>query len=263
MAEDLSPNPPALLIFDLDGTLLDTREDLAAAVNAMRAEFGLRPLSVSTVTRFVGEGIQMLVRRSLRGRPDLWSAGIERCVRYYRRHLADRTRPYPGVRSGLAALRSKGYRLALVSNKPTALCRRLLRHFGLLQHFDVILGGDATPQRKPHPEPVLLAMERTKMPREATWLIGDHWTDIETARRAGVASAWLRGGMGRRGRLRPDRTFGSFSELTRFFLGPTTRRTPASCSSARPARRSKTAPGPCWRRGSRIPRSGAADRPRR
>ncbi|MBU1692623.1 MAG: HAD-IIIA family hydrolase [Verrucomicrobia bacterium] len=207
-------------MFDLDGTLLDTRRDLATAVNAIRAEHGREPLKLATVTRYVGDGLAMLVRRSLRGRRTDLEEATRRCARHYRRHMLDQTAPYPDVVAGLRRLKRAGYRLALISNKPVAACRRLLRHFGLYELFDRVSGGDSSERRKPHPEPLQLTLRRLGVRPEESWMIGDHRTDLETARRAGVRSVWLSRGMGRRGRWRPDRTFRWFSELTAFFTTP-------------------------------------------
>lgn len=207
-------------MFDLDGTLLDTRHDLATAVNAVRAHYGLRPLAVATVTRFVGDGLVELVRRALPGRDQDIPEAVERCRRLYRRHMLDRTAPYPGVVAGLRQLKKAGYRLALVSNKPAAACRLLLRHFGLARLFDRVSGGDSTERRKPHPEPLRITMRALGVRPSEAWMIGDHKTDLETARRAGVRSVFLTRGMGRRGGHRSHRTFARFSELTAFFLRP-------------------------------------------
>ncbi|HSA17678.1 MAG TPA: HAD-IA family hydrolase [Kiritimatiellia bacterium] len=217
---DGPPGRGRLLMLDLDGTLLDTRHDLATAVNAVRAGYGLRPLSVGTVTRYVGDGLAELVQRALPGRDDDWPEAVERCRRLYRRHMLDRTAPYPGVIAGLRRLKKAGYRLALVSNKPAAACRRLLRHFGLARLFDRIAGGDSTERRKPHPEPLRVTMRALGFRPAASWMIGDHRTDLETARRAGVRSVFLSRGMGRRGGQRSHRTFARFSELTDYFTRP-------------------------------------------
>lgn len=216
------PVPPRgrLLIFDLDGTLLDTRRDLTAAVNAMRAGYGRGPLSVAAVTGYIGDGLSQLVRRSLRGARIDFDEATRRCAHFYRRHLFDETRPYPGVRAVLRRLKKAGYLLAVVSNKPATSCRRLLRHFGLAALFERVLGGDSTLRRKPHPEPLRAVMRSLGVRPAQTWMIGDHRTDLESAKRAGARSIWMSRGMGRRGSFRPDRVFRRFSELTAFFAPP-------------------------------------------
>ncbi len=208
-----------LLVFDLDGTLIDSREDLAAAVNAVRADYGLGALGVSSVSGYVGNGVRKLIERSMSDAPavDIGEA-VARMKRHYQAHLADRTALYPGVAEGLEALHAAGYKLALASNKVADACGALLRHFGLLDRFSVVLGGDSTQSIKPHPEPLLAAIARTGAAAASTWMIGDHQTDLEIARRAGVKSAFVTYGIGNRGNERPDMTFGSFQELTAFFL---------------------------------------------
>lgn len=208
-----------LLIFDLDGTLMDTRHDIAAAVNRMRRDYGLGPLSVERVTRYVGDGLSELVRRALADAPTVNVAEATRlCARYYDERLHAETALYPGVSEGLRALKQASYRLAMVSNKPREACAKLLRHFGLADLFDCMLGGGDTQHLKPHPEPLLRAMKATGAAADQTWMIGDHRTDIEAARRAGVRSVFLRGGMGRLEGEAPTYTFDCFAEAVRWFL---------------------------------------------
>ena len=209
----------SLLVFDLDGTLIDSREDLAAAVNAVRADYGLGALSVARVSGHVGDGVRKLIERSMRDAPaiDLDEA-VGRMRRHYKARMADRTVLYPGVAEGIAALHEAGYRLALVSNKVADACAALLRHFGLQDRFSVVLGGDSTRRLKPDPEPLLLAMARTGALAEDTWMIGDHNTDLEIARRAGAHSAFVTYGIGNRGAERPEQTFDSFRDVTGYFI---------------------------------------------
>ncbi len=218
-----------LLIFDLDGTLMDTRRDLATGVNLMRRHYGLPPLPVKTVAGYVGNGIRNLVIRSLRdhpatrGRragtpaPDLDEA-VRLNYRFYRAHIHDRTALYPGVAQGLRKLRRAGYALAVISNKKAGACRELLRHFRVDRLFGAVLGGDSVRELKPHPEAIRAALRKLKADPARAWMIGDHVTDLEAARRAGVRSAFVSYGIGRPGKERPGKTFASFPALARFFL---------------------------------------------
>lgn len=210
-----------LLIFDLDGTLMDTRRDIATAVNLMRKHYGLAPLPVDTITGYVGDGIHVLVRRSLTDAPgtDLDDA-TRACRLHYGEHLTDETTLYPGVRDGLEALRRAGFALAMVSNKPKDPCVRLLEHFRIAQLFDCVLGGGDTEKPKPHPDPLLAAMQATNADPAASWMIGDHKTDLEAARRAGLRSIFLTHGMGETGEEHPTHVFHSFHAVTDFFLRP-------------------------------------------
>lgn len=208
-----------LIVFDLDGTLIDSREDLATAVNAVRADYGLGALPVSQVAGYIGNGVRKLLERSLQDAPKTdQDDALGRMKRHYQEHLTDQTSLYPGVPEGLAALHAAGYRLALASNKVTDACKALLRHFGLLEMFSVVLGGDSTQRLKPDPEPLLVAMGRVGAAAADTWMIGDHHTDLEIARRAGTHSAFVTYGIGNPGAERPEQTFGAFTELTSFFI---------------------------------------------
>src|SRR3972149_1085297 len=143
-----------LLIFDLDGTLVDTRADLTAAVNHTLEKLALPPLSMEQVCRYVGDGLETLLSRALGlQHGDLVDNAVRLFRDYYGLHLLDRTRLYPGVRETLEHFRGK--RKAIVTNKPLAFSERILAGLEIESHFEVILGGDSTVQRKPHPEPAL------------------------------------------------------------------------------------------------------------
>jgi phosphoglycolate phosphatase len=206
-----------LLMFDLDGTLIDSREDIAAAVNRMRADCHLPPLPLKTVAGFVGDGIHVLVARALRGHHVDIEEATRICTAHYRAHLHDKTTLYPGVREGLEQLRAAGFRFAAISNKPSDFCREILRYFGIVTWFPVILGGGDTAELKPNPEPLLVAMSRARVTPDHAWMIGDHKTDLEAARRAGVRSVFLTSGIGEPGREKATRIFDSFAEMTAFF----------------------------------------------
>ncbi len=207
-----------LLMFDLDGTLIDSRHDICTAVNLLRANYDLAPLPIETVTSYIGDGIDKLVERSLRGYPVNIEKATRECAEFYRRHLHDNTTLYPGVFDGLQRLREGGYLLALISNKPGPACREILTHFKITPLFSAILGGDDTPHLKPHPEPLLAAMARTRAAPDDSWMIGDHKTDLEAARRAGVRSGFIKYGMGEQGGELATRLFESFEDMTNFFL---------------------------------------------
>ncbi|HAL92830.1 MAG TPA: phosphoglycolate phosphatase, partial [Verrucomicrobia bacterium] len=144
---------PQLFLFDLDGTLIDSRADLAAAVNRMRGLHSLPPLPLEKVAGYVGDGIRVLALRSLEGAPVDPGLAARETGAAYAEHLADHTTPYPGVDEGLRALRAAGHDLALVTNKPSLHARRLMDHFGWTPLFAVLLGGGDTPELKPSPLP--------------------------------------------------------------------------------------------------------------
>jgi len=209
---------PQLLLFDLDGTLIDSRADLAAAVNRMRKRHHLRPLPLDTIASYVGNGVGMLARRSIQGAeidPELATAKIAEA---YAAHLTDATTAYPGVDEGLHALHAAGYTLALITNKPGVHARALCKYFGWTPLFTVLLGGGDTTELKPSPLPLQLAMERTGFAPADTWMIGDHHTDLEAARNAGIRSVFLENGIGHLSDLTPDNTYPGFEEFSAAFL---------------------------------------------
>jgi phosphoglycolate phosphatase len=218
--KETASHPPRgrVLMFDLDGTLIDSGRDIAAAVNLLRAVYGLPQLPLQTIVSYVGDGLRVLVQRSLRGhRLDLDEA-TRVCAKHYRHHLHDKTVLYPGVKQGLKRLRRAGYLLAVITNKPADAASEILNHLSVAECFSAILGGGDTKHLKPHPEPLLVTMKRMGARREESWMIGDHKTDLEAARRAGIRSAFLTYGIGQRGHEKPARVFSTFKALTEFFL---------------------------------------------
>jgi phosphoglycolate phosphatase len=179
---------PAALVFDLDGTLIDSRRDITTAINRMREELGLPPIPLEAVVTMVGEGARLLVERALG--PDFSSDQIDRALARYLEHYADvcldETQAYPGIEEMLEALAGR-YPLALLSNKGEALSRKILAGLGLARFFGEILGGDSLPTRKPDPAGLRVLAERLGVPLELLLLVGDTWIDAETAHNAGCA----------------------------------------------------------------------------
>lgn len=176
-----------IIVFDLDGTLIDSAPDIRAAVNQMLAGEGLAPLDLATVVSFVGNGLPKLVERAMRARGiDMARhAQLTRAtLACYAAEPAARTRPYPGLEPALSALRAQGHRLGICTNKPEAPARDILRRLGLAGHFDAVTGGDSLDMRKPDPGPLLHSFRQLGA---ATGLfVGDSEIDAETAQRAGV-----------------------------------------------------------------------------
>jgi phosphoglycolate phosphatase len=186
-----------LIVFDLDGTIVDSREDLADSTNEMLASYGARPLAIEAVTAMVGEGAKMLVARALRAaapEADLAEA-LERFREVYDRRLLVHTRPYDGLPAVLNAAAARSA-LAVLTNKPEAPTRRLLDAFGLAPHFALVVGGDSGFPRKPDPAGLAHIMLDVQSTPERTLVIGDSNVDWETARRAGTSFCAARYGFG-------------------------------------------------------------------
>jgi phosphoglycolate phosphatase len=185
--------PARAVLIDLDGTLLDTAPDLAAAVNRMLAELGREPLPLARVASFVGKGAEVLVHRALadhldgRAPPALLEPALRAFLRHYEDTNGRHAVIYPGVREGLAAMRAAGLALACVTNKPQAFAEPLLARMGLADAFVFVQGGDELPLRKPDPLPLQHAAARLRVPPELTVAIGDSLNDAQAARAAGMA----------------------------------------------------------------------------
>lgn len=179
-----------LLLFDLDGTLIDSGPDIAAAVNRLLAYHDLRPLPEAEIITYVGRGVRLLLSQvfAVTGSPK--DTTIEELykefVAFYQTELTLRTRPYPGVLPTLERLSSEGYTLGICTNKPVFLAKPILEHLGLAPFFRCLVGGDTLPVRKPDPAPVLYAIQSLHSSPEQTLLIGDSTYDILAGKAAGV-----------------------------------------------------------------------------
>jgi phosphoglycolate phosphatase len=173
-----------LIAFDLDGTLIDSRRDLAESANQVITELGGRPLAEDAIGRMVGEGAAVLVRRALAA-ADLGEApgALPRFLEIYDGRLTKHTRAYEGIEDAVRAARRIA-RVVVLTNKPVGPSERILSALGLLALFDEVIGGDGPLPRKPDPASLLAAMERAEAAASQTLLIGDSAIDHETAVRA-------------------------------------------------------------------------------
>lgn len=186
-----------LIAFDLDGTLIDSRQDLADSANEMLAGFGATPLPVEVIVGFVGDGARQLVARTVdaaRVQIGLDKA-LPRFLAIYEDHLLTHTRPYDGVREAVAALAARAP-LAVVTNKPEAMARQLLAAFELAPFLGWTVGGDSPLGRKPDPAGLLHVIRESGAAPSATLFVGDSEVDVETARRAGASACIARYGFG-------------------------------------------------------------------
>ena len=208
-----------LLIFDLDGTLIDSRADLATGINHMRLHFGLEVLPLETISGYVGNGVCKLVERSLQGAKVDFDEALRVNKEYYLSHLTVHTSLYRGVPEGLRMLMDAGHTLAVLTNKPGVPSRAILSHFELDHFFDSIVGGGDVPCLKPEPDGVYRCVKNAKMEKSTTWMIGDHCTDLSVAKNAGVRSAFVRYGFGHTQGIEATVYFSSFPELVEYFVG--------------------------------------------
>ena len=178
------------LLFDLDGTLLDTAPDIAAAANRMLAEFRRDALEEQDIARLVGRGIASLVERTLearaidRGQKD---KALRLFERFYSEESGRRSRPYPGVTESLARLREAHVKMGVVTNKVAAFTLPLLEHSRLRHFFGSVVSGDTLPWKKPDPRPLLHACSELGVQAQKVLYIGDSIHDVEAARSAGCA----------------------------------------------------------------------------
>jgi phosphoglycolate phosphatase len=177
-----------LIIFDLDGTLIDSARDLEIATNQTRAHFDLPPLDPKLIQSYVGNGAPVLVRRAMGAgaSEQLVGQAVAYFVKYYRAHALAHTRPYPGVENAVAQLAANGHALAVLTNKPVKISTDILAGLGLGAHFKRIYGGDSFAQKKPDPIGITTLMEETAHGAQDTWMVGDSFVDVQTARHAKV-----------------------------------------------------------------------------
>lgn len=177
-----------LLIFDLDGTLIDSKLDLAHAVNATRSHMGMGPLDHERVYSYVGNGAPVLIRRVLGDQASETEVeeALEFFLEYYREHYLDYTTLYPGVQESLDRLRTAGKRMAVLTNKPVGVSRAIVTGLGVGGHFFQVYGGNSFDFKKPHPIGVEALIKEAGVGRDQTLMIGDSSVDVETARNAGV-----------------------------------------------------------------------------
>ncbi len=182
-------NPIKAVLIDLDGTLIDTLDDLADAANAMLAVLGRLTFPAETIRGFVGKGIAHLVGRCLGHAGESGSAEAQEALRLFRRYYAElngrKARVYPGVREGLDRLSEAGLKLACVTNKAAAFTLPLLASSGLAPYFDLVISGDTLAHRKPHPQPLLHACGYFGIQPAQAVMIGDSDNDVDAARAAG------------------------------------------------------------------------------
>ena len=216
---------PALVVFDLDGTLLDTHADLVQSLNHTIAALGLAPVSYDDLTHLVGHGAKVMIERAckLQGhelQPEALPALLDRFIVHYTDNMPGHTKPYPGLIQAMDQLKASGCKLAVCTNKLEGLARSLIAKLDLTHYFDAITGGDTFPVRKPDARHLLGTIELAGGEVRNTVMIGDSINDILVARNAGVASVAVPFGYSDVPveNLEPTRVIAHFSELTPAFV---------------------------------------------
>ncbi|MCA1493541.1 HAD family hydrolase [Sinorhizobium alkalisoli] len=212
---------PPLVVFDLDGTLVDTAPDLVASLNHVVTQAGIQPVTYADLTHLVGHGARAMIERAfaLRGRAlgeeDLASQ-MKAFVEFYHGSMPGESLPYPGLVEALDRLQDAGLKLAVCTNKPEMLAKRLLDGLGLVDRFAAIAGGDTFSMRKPHAEHLLSTVANAGASAERAVMVGDSLNDILVARNAAVPSIAVPFGYSDVPieRLSPDRIIQHFDELT-------------------------------------------------
>jgi phosphoglycolate phosphatase len=185
-----------LLIFDLDGTLIDSSKDLAISMNATREYMGLPPIDPELIYSYVGNGAAVLVRRALG--PDVSEPIVEEALRYflrfYRAHALEHTQLYPGIRESILDLTERGHSLAILTNKPVRISTDIVQALGLGKNFRKVYGGDSFANKKPDPIGIVRLMSETGATPDDTLMVGDSGVDVQTANNAGVRSCGVEWG---------------------------------------------------------------------
>ena len=190
--------PIRALIFDLDGTLIDSKRDLIHSVNAMLGEMGRARLGEETISGYIGHGAPLLVSRALgsNAKEDDLRRALQFFLAYYEEHKLDSTCAYPGVGDALAELSRKKVPMAVLTNKPVKISVRILEALGLASYFRAIYGGNSFETKKPDPLGAnTILREFGASPRE-TMLVGDSEVDVQTARNAGMIAVAVNYGFG-------------------------------------------------------------------
>ncbi len=202
--------PRTCLLFDLDGTLIDSLPDLSTAINLLRADENLAPLTDLQVRNFVGDGARALVKRAL-PEDSFVPEKLASFLSYYQQHLCEKSTPYPGICELLDKLHS--FPMAVVTNKPKIMATELLDKLQLSKYFQLVIGGDSYHQKKPDPTPINEALLLLNADQQTSIMIGDHHTDLRAAKAAGISACFCSWGYGNDGNDRPDFSASTVAEL--------------------------------------------------
>jgi phosphoglycolate phosphatase len=198
--DSVSPGTAAV-VWDLDGTLVDSAADIATSLNRLLGENHLAALDEPRIRNMIGEGVAVLIRRGFQEHdvtpdPQRLEQLVERFLVIYTEVATASTRLFPGAREALKSLRDAGLRQAVCTNKPESITRQVLAGLGIAGYFDVVIGGDTLPRNKPDPLPLRTALESLQATPERSLMVGDSAIDVQTAHAAGVGVAFVTFGYG-------------------------------------------------------------------
>jgi len=205
------------ILFDLDGTLIDSKQDIAKSVNETLIHLGLDEIHTDKIFSFIGNGVSGLmykaIRHVLQDEPSrLLDAGISLFQDKYKKHLLEATCCYPGVIDFLH--NSDEFRKGIITNKPKALTTEILDGLGIQNFFDIVIGGDEVVNKKPNPEGILRALKEFKLNPQTVLMVGDSYTDIEGGDNASILTCFVTYGYGDINEIQPHYTINQFSDIT-------------------------------------------------
>ncbi|MDX1824394.1 MAG: phosphoglycolate phosphatase [Thiohalomonadales bacterium] len=213
---------PAMILIDVDGTLVDSVPDLTYCVDEMMKRLGMPTHGEAKVRNWVGNGVERLVRRALIGQLDgepdeaLYEKAYPIFLELYRDNTSKRSCLYPGIKEGLDYLKSEGYKMGCVTNKAAQFTEPLLKDLGVYDYFSIVISGDTLPQKKPDPAPLLHAAKFFNVSPEQAMMIGDSISDVKAARAAGFRIVCMTYGYNHGVDIRdanPDAVMDSMAEL--------------------------------------------------
>jgi len=210
--------PISLLIFDLDGTLVNTLEDIADSVNYTLGHLGHEPISLDAVRQYVGDGIETLMARALRERKEPLAEAVAVYKEHHRRHLVVRSSLYPSVRETLEYF--KDLPMAVISNKTMEFVGPLIDRLGISRYFKLVIGADHGLPLKPAPDAIQLILSKFTVPKDRAVMIGDGTTDVRAGKAAGIITCSVTYGFRSEAELRkagPDHVIHAFEDLKRLF----------------------------------------------
>jgi len=222
------------IVFDLDGTLVDTAPDITSAVNRLLETHGLPPQPVRFVEKYIGEGSFGLIDKLYKGlglalEPVRVTADVETYLALYKQHPVEHSTVYADALTAVPALHAAGIKLGVCTNKAQELAEAVLKHFGLLHYFTAIVGGDVLPQRKPDPQHLLTTLERMNVAPQHALYIGDTQIDADCAQGAHVRCHIVNWGTGPGVAVGTARRLDSFDELVATCAAVNASRLPGNC----------------------------------